>query len=139
MSSSTKPHDERRGRTLPERITLGVSVAVLCVLLAGLVALQVHQGSAAPPAIRVEPDFARLRSDHGQWYLPVEVTNTGDEPTDLVRATLQLDAEPGELPAESELEFTFVAGGETVAGVAIFDDRPTPETLTAGASAYTEP
>jgi uncharacterized protein (TIGR02588 family) len=124
-------------RGLPERVTLGISVAVVIAMLGTLTALNLQAGSS-PAALRVTPDFAAAFEKDGSWYLPVEVTNTGDQPTDTVTVALERATGAAD-PEVAELDFTFVAGGETVSGWAAFDERPTAATTHVDPVSYTDP
>ncbi|MCW2962251.1 MAG: hypothetical protein JWM90_2638 [Thermoleophilia bacterium] len=130
---------KKTGRERPERVTLIVSIVLLIVLFGGLAALHLTRDTPKPPEIEVVPDFDKASQRGDAWYLPVEVTNVGDEPTDTVRVALERPDEDGGEPEVAELDFTFVAGGESVAGVAVFDERPTASTVTIDAISYSEP
>jgi uncharacterized protein (TIGR02588 family) len=125
------------GRGLPERVTLAVSIAIVLAITGGLITLNLRAGSS-PAALSVTPDFAAAFERDGSWYLPVEVSNTGDQPTDTV--TVALERATGEAePEVAELDFAFVAGGETVSGWAAFDERPTAATIHVDPVSYTDP
>lgn len=124
-------------RGLPERVTLAVSILIVAAIMGALVTLTLRAGSA-PASLHVQPDFHGAFQKHGSWYLPVEVTNTGDEPTDMVTVALDRATGDGD-PEVAELQFSFVAGGETVSGWAAFDERPTPETIHVDPVSYTDP
>lgn len=135
LPSLHRKRDTVRG--MPERVTLAVSIVIVAAILATLVTLTLRAGSA-PASLDVRPDFGGSFRKHGSWYLPVEVTNTGDEPTDTVTVALERATGEGD-PEVAELQFTFVAGGETVSGWAAFDERPTPETIHVDPVSYTDP
>ncbi|MCW2973203.1 MAG: hypothetical protein JWN72_1476 [Thermoleophilia bacterium] len=126
------------GRGLPERVTLAVSIAVLAALLGGLVMLNAQAGSA-PAALQVEPDYGGVFRRHGSWYLPVEVTNSGDEATDAVTVALEQETDDPDHPETADLDFAFVAGGETVSGYVAFDAEPTADNVTVDPVSYTNP
>lgn len=122
---------------VPERVTLVASVAILVALLGGIAWLQSSDGSARP-ALDVTPRYGDAYQRHGDWYLPVEVTNSGDQPTDMVRIDL-LQSVPGERPEVAELEFAFLAGAEVEQSVVVFEDRPSEANVTVDVQSYTVP
>lgn len=136
---SVLPHRKRdHARGVPEKVTLAVSIVVLLALLGGLIVLNLEEGSA-PAALRVRPDYAGAFHKHGSWYLPVKVTNTGDEPTDAVTVVLEQARDDPAHPETADLDFSFVAGGETVSGVIAFAERPTRDNVTIDPVSYTDP
>lgn len=125
------------GSRAPERVTFVVSVVLLAGLLGGIAWLQATSGSERA-GIDVVPRFSDAFERHGDWYLPVEITNSGDEATDMVRVDLVRPIE-GEQPEVAEVELAFVAGGETEEGVVAFDERPTKDTIEVDVHGYTVP
>lgn len=137
---SGKALSGRRGKagvTAAERVTLGVSILLLIVLVGGLVYLDVQRGDK-PPRIVVEPDFEGAAEHEGDWYLPVTLRNEGDRTTDLLRVDLVRPVANQE-PEVAELHYTFVAGGAEVEGIAVFDERPTSQTIEVDVVSVTEP
>lgn len=110
------------GRTLPERITLTVSVLLLLTLVL-LVTYLNYSGGQAPASIVVEPRWAEVREEDEQFYLPVEVSNSGDQTAiDLwVRLTLHGSAPE---PQQAEIRAATLAGSATLRAVLRFDDDP---------------
>ena len=78
--------------------------------------------------IEIEPQFAAVRQVGDAYYLPVRVTNTGDETAADVRIMGELSTDSGE-PETSELEFLFLAGQETADGTMVFSKEPTESEL----------
>ncbi|MCW2955983.1 MAG: hypothetical protein JWO69_852 [Thermoleophilia bacterium] len=126
----------KRGRA--ELTTLVMSIILLLALFGGLATLHVVRGEASPPRFEITPAWSDASRHGDEWYLPVDVTNAGDLTADTVTVSLERPV-PGEQPETADLEFVFVAGGETVRGVAVFDEEPTPETVDTGSISYTEP
>ncbi len=120
-----------------ENVTLGISIALLA-LLVGLIAWLEVSSSSEPPHLRVTPDFDAVEQAEGDWYLPVTVENTGDEAADSVRVDLVRPVE-GEQPEVAELAYTFLAGDEQVSGTAVFDERPTEDTIEIDVHSTTDP
>jgi len=138
--SDKQGKSSRRGegeRTSAEVITLAASVLLLVALVGSLIYVELSRGDALA-GIEVTPAFEDAFERDGDWYLPVEVTNSGDESTDMVRVDLVRPI-PGEQPEVAELEFVFLAGGESMSGVAVFDERPTKDTIEIDEMSYTDP
>lgn len=127
----------RTERPLAEKVTFGISLALLLLLVGTLVAFQLVSGDD-PAVIDVKPDFGGVRSEGGRYYLPVEVTNLGHQTPDAVQIDFELAASQGE-PTAATLDFAFVAGGETLEGELAFDDRPTDDALSVTAISFTYP
>lgn len=123
--------------TVAERVTLGVSALLLLLLVGGMVVLEARRGDE-PPRVVVTPHFDRASEHDGDWYLPVTIGNDGDRATDQLRVELVRPV-PGEEPETAELEYAFVDGGEEVEGIAVFDERPSKETIEVDVLAVTEP
>lgn len=121
------PRSERQGRSPAEWTTLLVSLAIL-LGIAGLVTYLYAVDGNEKPVIVIEPQFAELRQAGDAYYLPVQVTNTGDETAADVRIVGELPTGSGE-PETSELEFTFLAGRETADGTMVFSRAPTEAEL----------
>ena len=132
--SRRRDNEERTGAEL---VTLAISIVLLVLLVGGIVWLDVTSGDAHP-RIDVEPHFDQAYQHHGDWYLPVDITNVGDRATDQLQVDLVRPVE-GEEPEVATLEYTFVAGGERVSGYAVFDEEPTEEAIEVDVLAITEP
>lgn len=134
---TTTAGKQRTKRTLAEKVTFGISLALLVVLVGMLVTFQVVS-SDDPPAFEVKPNFGGIRNDAGRYYLPVEVTNVGHQTPDAVHIDFELAASQGE-PIPNTLDFTFIAGGETLDGELVFDEEPTADALSVTALSFTLP
>ena len=138
---ATKQRASRRSgdqdATAAERITFGVSLLLLLLLVGGLAALEVTRGDE-PARVIVTPHFDQVEQHEGDWYLPVTIENVGDRATDVLRVELVRPVEGG-VPEVAELEHAFVAGGEQVEGIAVFDEEPTKDSIETDVVAITEP
>ena len=114
-----------------------ISVLLLAGLVGSLLVLDVTRGDERP-RVDTELRFSSAYEHDGQWYLPVTITNAGDRATDLLRVELVRETAQGE-PEISELEYAFVAGGEQVDGIAVFDEQPTEQSITVDVTTITEP
>ena len=133
--ASRRQKDEER--TGAERITLIVSFVLLALLIGGLVVLEQQRGNE-PARVHVTPHFSKAEEHDGDWYLPVTIKNEGDQATDALRVDLVRPIE-GEQPEVAELDYTFVAGGEQVEGIAVFDEEPTKDSIEVDVVSVTEP
>ena len=128
---------ERQGRSTAEWTTLLVSLAVL-LAVAGLITYLYAVDGNDEPVIEIEPRFAELRRVGDAYYLPVRVTNTGDETAADVRIVGELPTDSGE-PETSELEFTFLAGQETAGGTMVFSREPAEAELRLLPASFQDP
>lgn len=138
--AEAKRKSRRRGneeRTTAEFVTLGISLALLAVVVGGLIWLDVSTGDA-PPQFDIDLAYDDAYQSSGQWYLPVTITNVGDRATDILVVDVTRPVE-GEEPEVSTLEYAFVAGGEEVSGYAVFDEEPTEDSIETDVQAITEP
>jgi uncharacterized protein (TIGR02588 family) len=123
----------RRPRTAAERLTLAVGAALIAAVVALVVVLDLTDGNR-PPVVVATPLVADLRQDGGRYYLPLEVTNRGDDAAEdvVVRADLVRDG------ATETAEFTIdvLAGGETTEATVVFGQDPTAGTLAAGVVSF---
>jgi uncharacterized protein (TIGR02588 family) len=128
---------ESTGRTVAEWTTLGVSVAILAALFAAITWLWL-EGDSEPTTVEVTPVLDAVRQEGDAWYLPVEVTNHGDNTAEDVIVEVQL-ASGGAEPETAEITFTFLANEETVRGTVVFTSDPTSGDLTVRPVSFKEP
>ena len=118
----------RSGRSIAEWTTLIIGV-VLIVGLVGLVTfLYVSRGNR-PPIIAATPLDQEIRHQEGSYFLPIAVTNQGDQTAEDVMIQAELAAGQ-EAPEMSEFTIDFLAGGETEEGMAVFSTNPLAGELT---------
>jgi uncharacterized protein (TIGR02588 family) len=120
-----------------QRIVRAISLLALIALTAGVLIVELRQGSTSP-GISMSAVYDGAYERDGVWYLPVEVENSGDITIDRLRVTAVRPI-AGEAPEEAELEFDFVSGGETVTGWAAFDEEPTAGSIELDEVSYTVP
>jgi uncharacterized protein (TIGR02588 family) len=114
--------DEDRGRTVAEWVTLGVSIVILLVLV-GLVMLQWLTQGTTPPEIRVEPGLERVRQVGDLYYLPIRVTNRGEDAVEVVEVETELLVE-GEEPETVGFTVQFLAGRESDEFTVVLSNDP---------------
>lgn len=126
-----------RGRSIAEWTTLGISIVIVLVVV-GVITSLYAGGDAQPPVISVEPRLGAVRQDTGGYYLPVDVTNTGDQTAQDVQIEGELDAGSG-APEMAEFTITFLAGGEQVQATLVFQSDPEQGQLTTRVTSFQDP
>ena len=106
-----------RQRSLPEVVTYAVSLAVLVLLVGGLGYVWMS-GSNASPSLEVEPRLAEIEQRHDAYYLPIAVTNQGDQSAQEVAVEVTV--------GEETRSFTIglVPGSATRIGTVVFSENP---------------
>ena len=109
-------------RSVAEWTTLSLVLLILAGLIGALI-WHALQGGQDQPTFEVRIDEAAITKDGDTFHVPLELHNTGRATAEdvVVRATLMRG---GRMRDETELTFTFVAGGETADGVAVFGEDP---------------
>ena len=126
--------EERNGRSVAEWTTLIIGV-VLIVGLVGLVTYLYVSGGNQPPAIVATPLDQEIRHEEGAYFLPIAVTNRGDQTAEDVMIQAELAAGQ-EAPEMSEFTIDFLAGGETEEGTAVFSTDPLAGELTIDVASF---
>ncbi len=125
------------GRSRAEWVTLSLSVVIVAGMLLLVTWLSVR-GGVAPARIEITPVMEGLRHEADAWYLPVVITNAGDDTVEEAVIGAELDTGDGQ-PETGEITITFLAGGETVQGTFVFGSDPSQGELTIRAVSYKEP
>lgn len=126
------------GRSVAEWTTLGISVAILLVVV-GLVGYQQLFGASQPAAIEVTPRLQQVRQEGDAYYLQVDVTNKGDRTAEDVRVEVSLTSDGRHQKMSSELRIMFLAGHETSRGTVVFGEDPRRGVLTTEVVSYLQP
>ena len=114
----SKSQERRRPIQAAEWVTFAVaSVIVLAVI--GAILLQVPR-SVAPAAPAVE--VGRVQERNGAFFVPVVVTNEGDDTAQNVQVNATLTLDDGEVTADQVVDF--LAGGEQEELEFVFEDDP---------------
>ena len=129
------------GRAAPARsgaewVTLGVSCLVLLVLVA-LILGQAVFGGSQPPAVRLRTEAVERRAG-GLFYLPVRVTNTGDETAEAVQVLAELTV-GGEVVEDGDQTIDFLSGGETHELEFVFTTDPATGTVDVRVASFQRP
>ncbi|MDP9369045.1 MAG: TIGR02588 family protein [Chloroflexota bacterium] len=112
----------RDDRSVAEWITFAISAALILGVV-GLASYLYVSGGNSPPIIETETLVDELRRANDEYYLPIAVTNVGDETAEQVQIQVRLAPGAGQ-PETSEFMIQFLAGGETVQGTAVFSADP---------------
>jgi uncharacterized protein (TIGR02588 family) len=117
--------DEQRRRSVAEWVTTAICVGLI-VLLCGAILYEGHIAADDDPAtIVVQASSDRAEQRAGQWYVPFEVRNGGDETVEEVLVVIELlDGE--EVVGEAETTVLLLGEDERVSGMAVFADDPRP-------------
>jgi len=108
-------------RELPELVTLILSLAVVLVLIGGVVYVQVAGGDQ-PPAIEAEALLDEVRVEGERFYLPIEISNSGDQAAEAVRIVVV--ERVGEREIEHEILIDYLAGHGTAEAIAVLSEDP---------------
>ena len=132
-----KERRENAPREFAEWVGLAISSGVI-LLVVGLVSYRIVADGSQPPSFSVHPDVQAIRQEGGLYYLPVTITNTGDETAEDVRGNVTLRAGQDETET-AEFTIPFLPGGDSARGTAIFRRDPQQGDLTAHVVSYLIP
>ena len=126
MSNDAGDNDEaasrqRQGHSPAEWITLLISSLLIAAVVAAVGYFTLTRGGL-PPAFQTELQSSETRAGSDQFYLPVTVTNTGDEPAQQVRVRVELKS--GETTETAVFTLEILASGASEEGVAVFTHDP---------------
>jgi uncharacterized protein (TIGR02588 family) len=112
---------ERQGHSAAEWITLILSTLLIAGVAGAVGYFTVTRGDA-PPSFTAEPQPAETRGGTEGFYLPVTVTNTGDEPAQAIQVRVELQS--GDQTETAVFTIELLAAGESEEGTAVFRDDP---------------
>lgn len=126
MSDSGKTNEdaashERRGHSPAEWITLLVSGLLIVAVVIAVGYFELTRGDK-PPTFLAEPQGTETRAESDLFYIPVTVTNTGDEPAEEVRVRVELHT--GDSTETAVFTLELVVAGASEEGVAVFTHDP---------------
>ena len=124
----------RGGRSVAEWTTLTIGV-ILILGLVGLVTYLYVSGGNQSPIIAVTPLDQEIQHQEGSYFLPVAVTNRGDQTAEDVMIQAEL-VTGEEAPEMSEFTIDFLAGGETEEGMVVFSTDPLAGDLTLDVASF---
>ena len=125
---------QRAARSIPEWVTFGVSAFGLAAVVATLTVLAFREDAPAAPTVG---RIAEANEVDGQFLVPVDVVNRGDEAAASVQVTAELVI--GSEIATGDLSIDFLGGGETEELVFVFRDDPTQGELTVEVVGFAQP
>lgn len=128
----TRPQREARNRV--EWVTFGVAAAIVAVI-AMLMVVQSF-GSFDPPA-PVAEQSGPVRATAGHWYVPVDVTNDGDETAAEVQVVAELTIDGVTTTGDQVVDF--LGGGEVAHLTFGFDADPANGELVIRVTGFAEP
>jgi uncharacterized protein (TIGR02588 family) len=123
---------EVQPRTAAERVALTIAGLILAVVIGLIVFLSITSEHTPP---RFDVTRGQLRAEKGVFYLPVTVTNQGDETASQVTLEGSLMVDGTEESASTT--FDFIPGHSEVEAVLIF--RADPQDATIGVVSYQKP
>lgn len=123
-------------RAFAERVSTAIAGMILLVVV-GLVVYLWLSVPPTPPELTVVQEGA-IRQVGASFYLPFVVTNNGGVAADAVVVQAELTVN-GEMVADVQQEFQFLAGGEVERGAFIFDRNPQEGELRLWVSGYRLP
>ena len=104
-------------RSTAERVSLAVSAFVVLALVALIVFNRYNKGDK-PASISAVAEIEQLREVRSQFYLPVEVTNTGNRTAEAVKIAGTVGGET------RDFEISFLDGEEKARGTLVFTQDP---------------
>jgi uncharacterized protein (TIGR02588 family) len=125
-------NEPERQRSFPEFVTYAVSLAVLALLVGGLGYVWMR-GDDAPPLLEIELGLGDIEQRNEAWYLPVSVTNHGDQSAQDVVVEVALGEET------RSFTIALMPGGATRAGTVIFSTDPAKGDVTAEVVSFISP
>lgn len=124
---------ERQGHSPAEWVTLILSSLLIAGVVVAVGYLTLTRGDASP-SFTAEPQPAETRGDPGVFYVPVTVTNTGDEPAQEIQVRVELQS--GEQTETAVFTIELLAAGESEEGTAVFRSDPGQGQLQAVAESF---
>ncbi len=115
--------EQRNQRSLPELVTYAVSLIVLVIMIGGLSALWLS-GSNEPPSFGVQSKLGDIEQRGEAYYLPIAVTNHGDQSAQEVAVDVTFGKET------RSITLALIPGGATRSGTVVFTDDPTAGEVT---------
>ncbi|MBA2281660.1 MAG: TIGR02588 family protein [Actinomycetota bacterium] len=123
--------NESEGRSPAEWVTFSVSLVILAVVVALIAGQMWGEQRPAAPAAAVAGE---VREVDGNYYVPVEVTNAGDDTAENVQVVATLTI--GDETLEGDQMVDFLSGGEVEDVEFVFDEDPAGGELAVSVSGY---
>ncbi len=124
----------RAARSAAEWTTFAVASLLVLTLLA-VIALDAAQTDT--PAAPVAKQSGPVEEVGGRFHVAVAVTNEGDETAEAVQVVASLQVDGDTIDADQTVDF--LAGGDQVDLIFVFDDDPDDGELQVAVSGFTVP
>jgi uncharacterized protein (TIGR02588 family) len=133
---TSPPDGNPKRRTVAERWTLAVSVALIAGVVAAILVSWVS-GPSGAPVLQVRQSGAIVHE--GEFFrVPFEVRNEGGEAATSVQVVAELMVS-GQVAGGGEQVVMFLSSGESDSGEFIFDTDPARGTLSITVASYATP
>lgn len=135
-SFEDEPSKHTQPRSLAEQVSFSIAALILFTLVGFICYLWLGKGeSSSPnPVVTVKP----IEEISGQFQVPFELTNQGDDTAALVQVVAELQIQ-GEIAETGEQQVDFLSSHETESGAFIFSQDPRKGKLTIRVASYKLP
>lgn len=123
-------------RSLAEWISFTIALVVLSFVV-GLVFYSWATIQDSPPVLAVKTE-SDIRQVEGQFYLPIEVTNSGGGTVESLEVVAELSID-GEVVETGQIQIDFLSAGEIGLGAFIFSHNPSRGELSVRVVSYKLP
>lgn len=120
--SETSTNSEQKKRSFPERLSFGVAIFIVGLLIF-LILYQWKVVENQPPLLSVIVE-QEIRYYGTQYYVPFTVSNLGGQTAKSVQVIGELQIEDDKIDEEGEQLIDFLSGGEKASGAFIFTHNP---------------
>lgn len=134
--TSDETGQRRLKRSLAEWVTFGVASFILTVIVSLVIYIWLND-KHQPPILSVSNKQA-IREVDGQFYVPFEVVNIGEETAESVQIMAELRIN-GKLEETGEQQIDFLSRNEKEEGAFIFSHNPSEGQLTLRVASYKLP
>lgn len=125
---------KRQGHSAAEWITLILSSLLIAGVTGAVAYFTITRGDA-PPSFAAVPQPAETRGDPGIFYVPVQVTNTGDEAAQEIQVRVELQS--WEQTETAVFTIDLLAASESEEGTAVFRSDPSQGEVQAVVESFT--
>ncbi len=134
--SNNDEQEEQPKRTAAEWITFSIALSILSTII-GLVIYTIINDKHQPPLILIIQKQT-TRKTNGQYSVPFEVVNQGDETAESVQILAELKVN-NKLEETGEQQIDFLSSGEKEEGAFIFSNNPQQGQLKIRVASYKLP
>jgi uncharacterized protein (TIGR02588 family) len=134
--SNNNEQEEQPKRTAAEWLTFSIALSILGTII-GLVIYTIINDKHQPPLILIIQKQT-TRKTNGQYSVPFEVVNQGDETAESVQILAELKVN-NKLEETGEQQIDFLSSGEKEEGAFIFSNNPQQGQLKIRVASYKLP